>query len=84
VARGQREIVTDPDAALANLLDSVDGLDESEQRAQLDALLAADAVSPEATLDRSVLAEWARWDARHGILAEPPTVAEAFPRPATG
>jgi putative hydroxymethylpyrimidine transport system substrate-binding protein len=84
VARGQRQIVTDPEAALDDLLDAVDGLDEDEQRAQLDALLAADAVSPEATLDRSVLAEWARWDARHGILAEPPRVAEAFPTPAAG
>ncbi|MGH2950613.1 MAG: ABC transporter substrate-binding protein, partial [Solirubrobacterales bacterium] len=80
VARGQRAIVTDPEKALADLLGSVDGLDEREQRAQLDALLAADAVSPEAALDRSVLADWARWDARHGILADSPKIADAFPK----
>jgi putative hydroxymethylpyrimidine transport system substrate-binding protein len=84
VARGQRAILTEPDEALANLLGGVDGLDEGEQRAQLDALLAADAVSPEATLDRGVLAEWARWDVRHGILREPPRIAEAFPRTPAG
>ena len=41
---GQQAVLADPDAALADLLEAVPELSEAEQRAQLDALLAADAI----------------------------------------
>ena len=79
LADGQRDVVEQPEAALDDLVSSVDGLDEREQRAQLEALLDADAISPDAGFDRSVLERWARWDVRHGILAQPPGIPEVFP-----
>jgi putative hydroxymethylpyrimidine transport system substrate-binding protein len=75
---GYREAVRDPDAALDALVSSVDGLDEGEQRAQLDALLDADAFSPPGRFDERALREWARWDAAHGIVEQPPRVPDAF------
>jgi NitT/TauT family transport system substrate-binding protein/putative hydroxymethylpyrimidine transport system substrate-binding protein len=76
---GYAELLDDPDAALQDLLGATDGLDEAEQRAQLDALLEADAFTPPGRLDRHVLDEWARWDVEHGILGSPPDVDSAFP-----
>jgi putative hydroxymethylpyrimidine transport system substrate-binding protein len=73
---GYEIAVDDPDAALAALLDGVDGLDAGEQQAQLDALLPA--LSPVGVLDLEVLEAWARWDAEHGIVETPPDIDEAF------
>jgi putative hydroxymethylpyrimidine transport system substrate-binding protein len=78
---GYEEAVRDPDAALDALVSSVDGLEEGEQRAQLDALLAADAFSPPGQFDVRALREWARWDAVHGIVDRPPSIARAFAIP---
>jgi len=75
---GYGQVVEEPDAALAELLGAVPELGEAEQRAQLDALLAADAFTPPARLDRRALRAWAAWDLDHGVVAEPVNVEEAF------
>ena len=60
---GQQAVLADPDAALADLLEAVPELSEAEQGAQLDALLAADAIGAGVLLDDGVLEQWAEWDA---------------------
>lgn len=78
---GYREVVRDPDGALDALVGSVRGLDEGEQRAQLDALMRAEAFEPVGRFDLRVLSEWALWDAAHGIVDRPPNAARAFATP---
>jgi putative hydroxymethylpyrimidine transport system substrate-binding protein len=46
--RGYSELGEDPQAALDDLFEAVPGLDQNSQKAQLDALLAAQAFSPQA------------------------------------
>ena len=75
---GQQAVLADPDAALADLLEAVPELSEAEQRAQLNALLAADAIGAGVLLDDGLLEQWAEWDARHGIVRRPPQVDRAF------
>lgn len=75
---GYADAVRDPDAALADLLAQVPGLDRTEQEAQLEALTAAHAFEPPGLFDRSVLEEWAKWDVEHGLLNSPPEVGRAF------
>lgn len=79
-AEGYEQAIEDPDAALSDLLAEVDGLDDSEQAAQLDALTEADAFDPPGEFFRPALEEWAAWDLEHGIVSEPIEVEEAFPR----
>jgi putative hydroxymethylpyrimidine transport system substrate-binding protein len=78
VEDGQEAVLADSDAALADLLDAVPELSEAEQRAQLDALLAADAIGAGVLLDEGVLEQWARWDAERGIVERPPPIERAF------
>jgi putative hydroxymethylpyrimidine transport system substrate-binding protein len=75
---GYREAVDDPDAALDELVSAVDGLDEDEQRAQLDALMGARSFEPVGHFDQQALSEWARWDAGHGIVEKAPRISQAF------
>jgi putative hydroxymethylpyrimidine transport system substrate-binding protein len=75
---GQQAVLADPDAALADLLEAVPELSEAEQRAQLSALLAADAIGAGVLLDDGLLVQWSEWDARHGIVRRPPQVDRAF------
>jgi putative hydroxymethylpyrimidine transport system substrate-binding protein len=75
---GYGELIDDPDGALADLLAAVPELSEGEQRAQLDALLAAEAIGPRVLLDERVLGRWARWDAEHGIVEQRPDLDRAF------
>jgi NitT/TauT family transport system substrate-binding protein/putative hydroxymethylpyrimidine transport system substrate-binding protein len=75
---GYEVLVKDPTTALDGLLHRVEGLDPEEQRAQMDALVDARAFTPVGEFDREELRRWARWDARHGIVEEPPDVDEAF------
>ncbi len=75
---GYETLIDEPEASLDELLAAVSGLDPDEQRAQLDALLDADAFSPPGALDQRVLEDWAAWDAEQGIVAEPPDVHAAF------
>ena len=77
-AAGYEEVVADPGAGLDALLGEAEGLDEAEQRAQLDALLAADAFSPPGRFDQRALREWADWDLEHGVVTEPIDVDAAF------
>lgn len=80
LVRGYRVTVSDPASSLADLESRVPGLDPGELRAQLDALepALAPAGEPIGALDPRVLARWARWEARFGIVASPPDVARLF------
>ena len=76
ITAGYESVLADPESGLSSLLDANAGLDEEEQRAQLDALLAADAFSPPGVVDLGRLAEWAEWDLDRGLLSEPVESAE--------
>ena len=78
IGRGQGELAADPDGALADLLEAVPELSEGEQRAQLEALLRADAIGASIRLDEGVLRRWAEWDAERGIVKRPPRIDRAF------
>jgi NitT/TauT family transport system substrate-binding protein/putative hydroxymethylpyrimidine transport system substrate-binding protein len=75
---GYEDVVADPAAGLDDLLAAVQGLDRTEQQAQLDALIKAAAFSPPGAFDHGVLEQWSQWDAEHGILSLPPNVGELF------
>jgi putative hydroxymethylpyrimidine transport system substrate-binding protein len=77
-ARGYEHTVANPEASLEDLLEEARGLEPGAQRAQLGALLDADAFARSGRLDVSTLHAWAQWDARHGILERPIDVREAF------
>jgi putative hydroxymethylpyrimidine transport system substrate-binding protein len=77
--RGYELVVANPQDGLDALLGAVEGLEASEQAAQLDALLTA--FEPVGRLDPRVLRAWSHWDAEHGILARPIDVDEAFATP---
>jgi putative hydroxymethylpyrimidine transport system substrate-binding protein len=73
LVRGYRLLAEDPQAALDDLLSSVDGLDAESQRAQLDALLSSRAFASEdaaATpeLDPAAIDRWQRWASAAGLL----------------
>ncbi len=55
LGEGSREAVADPERALSALIASAPALERAEQRAQLDALIDAGALSGDVGLDRSVL-----------------------------
>ena len=80
LVRGYGVTVHDPASSLADLESQVHGLDPAQLRAQLDAL--EPALSPPGGriggLDPRVLARWASWEARFGIVARPPDVARLF------
>jgi putative hydroxymethylpyrimidine transport system substrate-binding protein len=75
---GYERLIAQPEAALGHLLAESRGLDPAEQRAQLDALMRADAFSPPGEFNRATLGAWAEWDVDHGILEEEPRLDEAF------
>jgi len=77
-ASGYERVVSEPPAALEDLLTESAGLDRAEQRAQLAALIRAEAFSPPGEFERRPLAAWARWDVEHGILEQKPRIDEAF------
>lgn len=76
IGEGYAATLEDPEAALADLLAAVPGLEADQQRDQLEAVREAFAPSP--ALDREVLSAWARWDLEHGIVEELPDVEAAF------
>jgi NitT/TauT family transport system substrate-binding protein/putative hydroxymethylpyrimidine transport system substrate-binding protein len=76
--RGYEAVVADPAVGLDDLLAEASGLDPAEQKAQLDALMAAHAFEPVGALDRDRLEAWARWEVAHGIVEERPAVDSAF------
>jgi len=80
LVRGYGVTVHDPASSLADLESQVHGLDPAQLRAQLDAL--EPALSPPGepigALDPRVLAQWASWEARFGIVPSPPDVSRLF------
>lgn len=80
LVRGYGVTVHDPASSLADLESQVHGLDPAQLQAQLDAL--EPALSPPGGriggLDPHVLARWASWEARFGIVPSPPDVARLF------
>ena len=75
---GYAALVADPRGALDALLAAAEGLDAAEQRAQLDALIEAEAFAAPGRFDQAALREWAAWDLDRGIVAEPIDVEAAF------
>jgi hypothetical protein len=53
------------------LLAEADGLAEAGQRAQLDALMSANAFAKPGEFDSQALRRWAAWDLEHGIVEQP-------------
>ena len=76
--KGTRAALRDRLATTEELV-RASGADEPLVRAQLGAV--APALSPPLRLDRGTLEDWARFDARFGILRAPPDVARAFRLP---
>jgi ABC-type nitrate/sulfonate/bicarbonate transport system substrate-binding protein len=80
LVRGYGVTVHDPASSLSDLESRVHGLDARQLQAQLDAL--APALAPPGGriggLDPQVLARWAAWEARFGIVARPPDVSRLF------
>jgi NitT/TauT family transport system substrate-binding protein/putative hydroxymethylpyrimidine transport system substrate-binding protein len=75
IAKGTRRALGDRDETVADLVEA-SGADETLVRAQLDAI--APALRPPLRLDRTAVRDWARFDARFGILERPPRVDRTF------
>ncbi len=80
VARGYHEVLVDPDAGIAALLGSVEGLERAAVQRELDAVSPAFTAGARAygELNRERLESWARWEKRLGIVEREPDVALAF------
>ncbi|HEU4703425.1 MAG TPA: ABC transporter substrate-binding protein [Conexibacter sp.] len=80
LVRGYGVTVHDPASSLNDLASRVRGLDREALEQQLDVLVPA--LSPPGGriggLDPRVLARWARWEARFGIVDAPPDVSRLF------
>jgi putative hydroxymethylpyrimidine transport system substrate-binding protein len=80
LVRGYGVTVHDPASSLNDLEARVHGLDPRQLQAQLDVLIPA--LSPPGGriggLDSQILARWARWEARFGIVPHPPDVRRLF------
>jgi len=80
LVRGYGVTVHDPDSSLNDLASEVRGLDRRALQQQLDVLIPA--LAPPGgrigALDPQVLARWARWEARFGIVDAPPDVRRLF------
>jgi putative hydroxymethylpyrimidine transport system substrate-binding protein len=72
---GTRAALADRATTVEDLVE-VSGADEQLVRAQFEAV--APALRPPIALDREALEEWAEFDARFGILEQPPNLREAF------
>jgi putative hydroxymethylpyrimidine transport system substrate-binding protein len=80
LVRGYGVTVHDPASSLNDLASRVHGLDRDQLQQQLDVLIPA--LAPPGGriggLDPRVLARWASWEARFGIVATPPDVNRLF------
>jgi putative hydroxymethylpyrimidine transport system substrate-binding protein len=76
VAAGVRDVERDPDAAVTQMARLEQGSDATLVRAQLAAVRPL--FEPAITLDRRVLARWAAFDARIGLVDRRPDVSRAF------
>ncbi len=82
LVRGYSATLADPQAAIHDLEREVPGIGTALLPAELRALLPAFR-APDGSvgdLDPPVLAAWARWEARFGIVARPPDVSAIFDR----
>ncbi|MCB0864631.1 MAG: ABC transporter substrate-binding protein [Solirubrobacterales bacterium] len=73
---GYQRVIDDPEAALADELDAVPGLDEETLAAQLDAL--GGAFEPPLAIDRREIERWADYVVDYGIVEQRPDVDAAF------
>jgi ABC-type nitrate/sulfonate/bicarbonate transport system substrate-binding protein len=69
-----------PSSALSDLLADTNGLDESDQRAELNTLLAANTFRPALRFGGSWQHRWSRWEASHGIVSASPDPNRLFDR----
>jgi ABC-type nitrate/sulfonate/bicarbonate transport system substrate-binding protein len=76
LVRGYGVTVHDPASSISDLQSRVRGLDRAELEAQLEALTPA--LLPVGRLDPAALRTWATWEARFGIVEQPPDVAKLF------
>ena len=75
---GIESVHRDPNAAIKQIAD-VSGADIPLVRAQMQAV--DPLFDPPMRFDKHVLAEWAAWDAKFGILPRRPSVARLFASP---
>jgi putative hydroxymethylpyrimidine transport system substrate-binding protein len=78
--RGYELALTDPESAVSDMLDAVGGASREELTAQMNVLTSV-FLGPSGHpggLDERVLRRWARWEARFGIVDEPPEIADMF------
>jgi putative hydroxymethylpyrimidine transport system substrate-binding protein len=80
--RGYAEAQADPESAVSALLDANPDLDRASAAAQLDAVSPAFTAGANAygELRGDVLAQWAAWDLKFGIVKKPIDVGSAFDR----
>lgn len=78
--RGYREALTDPESAVAALVDAVPGTDRALAAAELDAVqpLFQATTGRIGTLDLVSLRTWATWEERFGIVGKAPDVISMF------
>lgn len=78
--RGYEFALTDPESSVSDVLEAVRGASREELTAQMDVLTSV-FLGPSGHpggLDERVLRRWARWEARFGIVEEPPEVFDMF------
>lgn len=80
LTRGYELTLQDPASSTADLLERAPGLRRELVMAELDAVSPAFMAGARryGELDAGRLGEWARWEARFGIVDRPPDVARAF------
>jgi putative hydroxymethylpyrimidine transport system substrate-binding protein len=78
--RGYDEALVDPESAVGALVDRTPGLDRAAVQRRFDAVSPAflEGVTRFGDLDPDRLRAWARWEARVGLTARPPDVAQTF------
>jgi ABC-type nitrate/sulfonate/bicarbonate transport system substrate-binding protein len=80
LVRGYQETLSDPESAVSDMLDADPALQRGPLQAQLDAVSPAFVGNAPrfGALQPRVLAAWARWEARFGIVRRPPDVPRMF------
>jgi len=88
LVRGYTQVLSDPESAVEDERRAVPDLDRAQLQAQLDAVAPAFVSNAPrfGALQPRVLAAWAQWEARFGIVRRPPVIAKTFdagflPRP---
>jgi ABC-type nitrate/sulfonate/bicarbonate transport system substrate-binding protein len=78
--RGYAFTLRDPESSASDLVSEAPDTDRQQILDQLNVLTAVftGPTGQPGGLDRGVLEQWARWEARFGITKQPPDVADAF------